>query len=126
MENGSGGPIAMLVWLLVIIAVLAGVWKTFTKAGQPGILSIIPFVNIYIMLKIAGRPGWWLILFLIPLVNLIIGIIMYIDLAKSFGKGAGFGLGLLFLGFIFFPILGFGSATYQGPAAAPGGGEAEG
>ena len=52
---------------------------------------------------------------LIPLVNLIIFIIVCIDIAKSFGEG--FGLGRLFLGFIFYPILGFGSARYQGPSA---------
>ena len=56
---------------------------------------------------------------LIPLVNFIILIILFIDLAKSFGKGVGFGIGLILLPIIFFPILGFGSATYQGPAAAP-------
>ena len=54
---------------------------------------------------------------LIPFVNFVICIILCIDLAKSFGKGAGFGIGLAFLGIIFFPILGFGSAQYQGPAA---------
>ena len=54
---------------------------------------------------------------LIPLVNFIVCIILCIDLAKSFGKGVGFGIGLALLGFIFFPILGFGSAQYQGPAA---------
>jgi hypothetical protein len=75
-------------------------------------------VNVYTLLKIAGRPGWWLLLLLIPLVNLIIGILLALDLAKSFGKGAGFGLGLAFLGPIFYPILGYGSATYKGPAAA--------
>jgi hypothetical protein len=58
---------------------------------------------------------------LIPLVNFIIAIILLIDLAKSFGKGVGFGIGLLLLPFIFFPILGFGSAQYQGPTAgSPG------
>jgi hypothetical protein len=54
---------------------------------------------------------------LIPFVNFIVGIILSIDLAKSFAKGVGFGLGLALLGFIFWPILGFGSAQYQGPAA---------
>jgi hypothetical protein len=64
------------------------------------------------------RTAWlWVILLLIPFVNFIIGIILSIDLAKSFGKGVGFGLGLALLGFIFWPILGFGSAQYQGPAA---------
>ena len=55
---------------------------------------------------------------LIPIVNFILAIVLCIDLAKSFGKGAGFGIGLALLGVIFFPILGFGSGQYQGPAAA--------
>ena len=92
-------------------------WKMFTKAGQPGWASIIPIYNIYIWCKIVGRPWWWILLMLIPFVNFIICIILCIDLAKSFGKGVGFGLGLAFLGIIFFPILGFGSAQYQGPSA---------
>jgi hypothetical protein len=69
------------------------------------------------MLDIVGRPLWWIVLFLIPLVSLVVAIIVAIDMAKSFGKDTLFGLGLAFLGFIFYPMLGFGDATYQGPAA---------
>jgi hypothetical protein len=108
-----GGCIGLVIGLIIIIAM----WKVFTKAGQPGWAAIIPIFNLYILCKIAGRPGWWLILMLIPFVNFIIFIIVSIDIAKNFGKGVGFGLGLAFLGFIFFPVLGFGSATYQGGAA---------
>lgn len=89
----------------------------FTKANQPGWAILIPIYNFYILLKIAGRPGWWLLLFLIPLVNLVICFMVALDIAKSFGKGTGFGLGLFFLSFIFYPILGFGSAAYQGAPA---------
>ncbi len=98
----------------LLFLIIAGFWKVFTKAGQPGWASIVPIYNAYILLKIAGKPGWWLVLFLIPIVNLVIGIIVAIDLAKAFGKGTGFGVGLAFLGVIFYPILGFGDATYQG------------
>jgi hypothetical protein len=70
-------------------------------------------------LQIVRRPIWWIVLFLIPLANLIVAILTFIDLAKVFGKGAGFGIGLALLGFIFFPILGFGDAQYQAaPATA--------
>jgi len=93
-------------------------WKVFTKAGQPGWASIIPIYNLYVWCKIVGRPWWWILLMLIPFVNFIILIILCIDMAKSFGKGAGFGIGLAFLGIIFWPILGFGSAQHQGPAVA--------
>jgi hypothetical protein len=116
-EGQPPSPIAMLISLLVALLVIVAMWKVFTKAGQPGWASIIPIYNIYIWCKIVGRPGWWVILMLIPFVNFIILIILSIDMAKSFGKGVGFGLGLAFLGIIFLPILGFGSAQYQGPAA---------
>ena len=77
-----------------------------------------PYLHLYIWCKIVGRPAWWIILMLIPFVNIIVGIVLCIDMAKSFGKGVGFGIGLVFLGIIFLPILGFGSAQYQGAAAA--------
>jgi Family of unknown function (DUF5684) len=110
-------PAVMIISLLVTVLVIAAMWKVFAKAGQPGWAAIIPIVNIYFLCKVAGRPGWWLILMFIPIVNFVIWIILSIDVAKNFGKGAGFGLGLAFLWVIFFPILGFGSATYQGSAA---------
>ena len=92
-------------------------WKIFVKAGQPGWAAIIPIYNAYILTKIVGRPWWWLLLMLIPFVNIVIAIILAIDLAKSFGKGGGFAVGLILLGFVFYPILAFGDARYQGPAA---------
>lgn len=112
--GAAGGLIGLVIGLVIIIAM----WKVFSKAGQPGWAAIIPIYNIYVLCKVAGRPGWWLLLMLIPFVNFIIFIIICIDIAKNFGKGAGFGLGLALLGVIFFPILGFGNAQYQGGAAA--------
>ena len=111
--NGAGGPILMIVVLAIAVVVVAGFWKTFAKAGKPGWGAIIPIYNGILLLEIAGRPIWWIILLLIPLVNIVVGIIVSIDVAKNFGKGVGFGLGLVFLGFIFYPILGFGSAQYR-------------
>ncbi len=116
MQDGGGGGVGfvfLLIWLLVLVVVIAGFWKTFVKAGKPGIVSIIPIANIVFLLEIAGRPIWWVILFFIPLVNLIIVIVVSIDVARKFGKGPGFGLGLAFLGMIFYPILGFGDAKYS-------------
>ena len=110
-------PVSIIFGLLVALLLIVAMWKVFTKAGQPGWASIIPIYNLYIWCKIVGRPWWWILLMLIPFVNFIICIILCIDLAKSFGKGVGFGIGLALLGIIFFPILGFGSAQYQGPAA---------
>ena len=107
----------LLCELAIVVLIIAGFWKVFTKAGQPGWAAIVPIYNLYILLKIAGKPGWWILLFFIPLVNLIIAILVAIEVAKAFGKGTGFGLGLAFLGFIFYPILGFGDATYRGAPA---------
>ncbi|MFB1480183.1 DUF5684 domain-containing protein [Corallococcus sp. RDP092CA] len=122
----SAGPFAIvmsIIYLAVIAVAIAGMWKMFVKAGQPGWAAIVPIYNLYILLTIVGRPIWWLALFLLcPPAGLIAGIIVSIDLARSFGKGTGFGIGIALLGFIFIPMLGFGDAQYQGPAAAGGGG----
>lgn len=122
-QSGNlGGGIAALalvaVYIAVIVLIIVGVWKTFVKAGQPGWACLVPFYNMYIMCKIAGRPGWWIVLMFIPIVSIVFVVIVMVDIATSFGKSALFGVGLVLLGFIFFPILGFGTAEYQGPAAA--------
>jgi Family of unknown function (DUF5684) len=97
---------------------IAALWKVFTKAGQPGWASIVPIYNLIILLNIVGKPLWWIILLMIPLVNIYAIFVIAIGLAKSFEKSTGFGIGLVFLSVIFYPILGFGSARYIGPAAA--------
>jgi hypothetical protein len=116
-DGSGGGMVGGLIYLIVVVLVIAGLWKVFAKAGQPGWAAIIPIYNMVVLMKIAGKPAWWVILLFIPVVNFIILIIAWFGVAKSFGKGAGFGLGLTFLSPIFIPILGFGSATYNGPSA---------
>jgi len=104
-----------LFWLIFAVLVIAGLWKTFKKAGRPGWAAIIPFYNLYIMIKIAGKPGWWLLLYFIPIISLIIHIIISISFAKAYGRSTAFGLILIWL---FLPIgaliLGFGKSTYKG------------
>jgi hypothetical protein len=108
----------LLVALVWTVAIIAGLWKMFEKAGEPGWAAIVPFYNIYVMLKIAGRPAWWLILFFVPFVSIIFAIIVAIDLAKVFGQSAVFGVVLNFLLMgIGYLILGFGDARYQRPMA---------
>lgn len=107
------GLVLLLVYAGVIIAFIASFWKMFVKAGQPGWASIIPIYNIYVLLKIVCRPSWWLLLYIIPAVNIIISIIVTLDLAKRFDKGTGFAIGLILLPIIFYPILGFGDSTYK-------------
>jgi hypothetical protein len=115
---GAGG---FVLWVIVYIAFALPLWAVFKKAGsEMAWAAFVPIVNVYELLKIVGRPGWWLILYLVPLVNIVIAIIVWNDLSKSFGKGVGFTIGLIFLSWIFLAILGWGSATYQGPGAATG------
>ncbi len=105
----------IIFYVLIMLLMLASMWKIYTKAGKPGWAILVPIYNIIVLLEIAGKPWWWLFLFMIPVVNFVCMIIVYVELAKSFGKGTGFAMGLLFLNVIFFPILAFGDATYVGP-----------
>ena len=113
----TGGAVAIItvgmIELAIGVLIVVAMWKVFAKAGRPGWASLIPFYNAWVMCEIAGRPGWWLFLLFVPFLNLVIAIIIMIELAKRFGKGGGFAVGLLLLGPIFFPILAFGDSTYQ-------------
>ena len=107
------------IYIVAVIVMIVAQWKLFSKAGKPGWASLVPVYNTVVLLEIVGRPIWWILLLMIPCTAPIILVIMAVDLAKSFGKGGGFTVGLILLGIVFFPILAFGSAQYQGPAAAP-------
>ncbi len=110
-----------VVWLILAIA---GYWKVFNKAGEAGWKSIVPIWNTLVWLKIIGRPWWWLLLFLIPVVNLVVLVVCMLDTSKSYGHGFGFAVGLLFLTPLFFIILGWGKSAYIGPrgvSVAPAG-----
>ncbi|MEK6477993.1 DUF5684 domain-containing protein [Catalinimonas sp. 4WD22] len=106
----------VIIYLAVIVLIIASMWKIFTKAGKPGWASIIPIYNIIILLEIVGKPAWWIILYFIPLVNIVAAVWTTNLLSKSFGNSEGFTIGLLLLSFVFYPVLAFGSSTYQGPA----------
>jgi len=111
--------VLILFGLAIAVILIAAMWKIFEKAGQEGWKAIIPLYNFYVLLKIVGKPGWWLLLCLIPFVNYVFVIWTYNMLSKSFGKDEGFTVGLVLLGFIFLPILGFGPAKYLGPFGDP-------
>lgn len=113
-------PYVLAFFHAILVLIIAGMWKIFTKAGQPGWAAIIPIYNTYILLKIVKKPVWWLLILLIPLVGIpamLVGIIPLIivthNLSRRFHKGTGFTLGLITLPFIFYPILGFGDAVYD-------------
>jgi hypothetical protein len=122
-DSGDGAALGglllvyFLFWGAIAVIQIAGMWKAFDKAGEPGWAAIIPIYNIWIMIKIADKEGWWLILFLIPCVNIVAAIVVMMAFAEKFGKEAIYGLGLAFLGVIFWPMLGFGSSQYVGAGA---------
>jgi hypothetical protein len=121
-EGGGGiiaaiGAVGLLIELAVIVVVIAGLWKTFDKAGEPGWAAIVPIYNLIVLVKIAGKETWWVILLILPCINFIMMFPVSIAVAEKFGKSTGFGIGLALLPFIFYPILGFGSAQYQGARA---------
>jgi len=121
----SGGPglvgalvggVFALVWLVVALVMVVSMWKIFTKAGEPGWAAIVPIYNLIVLLKIVGRPVWWILIFFVcsPVAMIIISL----DLAKVFGKSTGFAVGLILLGPIFLPMLAFGDARYTAPPPA--------
>lgn len=111
------GVVMCIVYVALIVAIIAGVWKTFEKAGEPGWAAIVPIYNGMVLAKIAGKEMWWGLLLIIPCVGIVISFILCIEVAKRFGKDTLFGILLALFGFIFFPVLGFGSAQYQKSSA---------
>ena len=103
---------ALLIPIAIVILFIASYWVIYTKAGEAGWKCLIPIYNLIVLLKIINKPVWWIILILIPLVNIVIAILVNIALAKAFGKGTGFGIGLTLLAIIFAPLLAFGDAEY--------------
>lgn len=114
----SMGALVVLAYLSVIVLVIVSIWKIFEKAGKPGWAVIVPIYNMIVLLEIVKKPVWWIVLMLIPFVNIVIAIIVYVELAKTFGKSAGFGIGMIFLSFIFLPLLAFGEDQYLDGAAS--------
>ncbi|MGM9476786.1 DUF5684 domain-containing protein [Pedobacter sp. GSP4] len=112
------GVVGGIIYLAIIVIFIAGMWKVFEKAGKPGWAAIIPIYNLIILLEIVGKPMIWILWLIIPCVNIVFAIWLYNLVSKSFGKSEGFTIGLVIFPFIFWPILGFGSATYLGPSAA--------
>ena len=106
--------IPTIISLVLCVFVLVCMWIIFRKANKPGWAAIVPFYNLYVMFEITWGSGWRFLLMLIPIYNIILSIQTQIRLAKAFGKGGGFAAGLIFLPYIFIPILAFSGASYQG------------
>ncbi|MCI0573855.1 MAG: DUF5684 domain-containing protein [Myxococcaceae bacterium] len=114
-------PAAMLVVSIIYLGIIAlyivAAWRVYAKAGQPGWAALVPVYNIVVWLRIIQRPAWWTLMMFIPVVNIFFVLIASVDTARAFGKGTGYGLGLFFLNFIFWPMLAFGDAKYVGGTA---------
>jgi hypothetical protein len=111
------GGVFFLIWLAILVLVIASLWKIFDKAGKPGWAAIVPIYNLVILLEIIRKPIWWIVLFLVPCVNVVAAVLVAVELAKCFGKGVGFAIGMILLPFVFYPMLAFGDARYTPPAA---------
>lgn len=114
------GGMVLFLTIFVAIAIAVGIlqivatWKLYKKAGEKGWAAIVPFYNLYVMVKIAWGNGWLFLLYLVPMGNIVFAIGTYVKLARAFGKDGGYAVGLIFLPYVFLSILGFGKAEYQG------------
>jgi len=114
---GAAAVTGLVAGAIGYVVVALGLMGVFTKAGKPGWAAFVPIYNVIVLLEVVGRPLWWFVLLLVPGVNVVVGIIVLNDLAKSFGHGTGFTVGLVLLSVVFTWILWLGSSTYRGPAA---------
>lgn len=105
----------LIVLTPLIISLVIGNWNLFKKAGKPGWASIVPIYSTYCSFEIAMGHGWYFLLLCIPFVNIYIKIKQSMCLARAFGKGIAFGMGLLFIPFVFIPVIGIGDLKYLGP-----------
>ena len=112
-EGAGSTNIELFVTLGLIIFIFAGLWKVFEKAGKPGWAAIIPIYNLYVLVKVSGNAWYWFALFFVPVINFFATLKISIDIAGKFNKGILFGLGLTFISFIFYPLLGFGGYQYN-------------
>jgi hypothetical protein len=109
----GGGGILFLIYLAVWIVNIVGYWIVFRKADQPGWAAIIPIYSTIVLLRVVGRPWWWLLLLWLPPLY----VIVYLDLAKSFRRSLWFGIWMaMFLSIILVPVIAFGASRYHGAA----------
>ena len=108
------GVVSWIISMAVCVVMIIAMWKIFKKAGKKGWEAIVPIYNIIVMFEISNIPVWQIVFYFIPFANIYIMFKQYIELAKKFGKSAGFGVSTAFFPFVCLPILGFGSAKYEG------------
>lgn len=109
---GSLGIMWLFILVFVVLTIVA-MWKIFTKAGEAGWKSIIPIYNYIVLLQIVGLHPALVLLCLVPFGAFVLSILIAVKLAKAFGKGTGFIIGLILVAPIFYLMLGFGKAEYD-------------
>ena len=115
----TSNPVFWVVYGVVILLEIIVFWRVFTKAGRPGWAAIIPIYNIYTLVKVGGKSGWYVLGFLVPILNLVLSILLALGVAEKFGKSGTFGVvGLWLFSFIGYIILAFGGAQYVGEKPA--------
>lgn len=115
--DDTGGMLGFIVSILVLAIVIAGLWKAFEKADEPGWAAIVPLYNLWVMVRISDNDWWWFLLFLIPIVQIIALIKVSVDVSEQFGQGLLFGIGLWLVPVVFWPLLGFGDYEYRKSSA---------
>lgn len=113
--------IYLILSLLITAAIIVGIWKMFEKAGEGGWKSLIPFYNMYILYKISWGNGLLFLLLFLPIIDIVMIIVTPFKTAKAYGLHPLYGVGLLLLPVIFYPVIGLGSSRYIGPDGKPEG-----
>ncbi|MEF9969121.1 MAG: DUF5684 domain-containing protein [Ruthenibacterium sp.] len=106
--------IALIGFAAGLLMSIIGMWVVFTKASRPGWAAVVPFYNMYTEFQIAWGSGWLFLLLMVPVADVVVFIMLQLKLAKAFGKGNGFAIGLILLNPLFTLMLAFGDAKYQG------------
>jgi hypothetical protein len=112
----SMGPLEIAILVVSLVATviqIAGMWKTFSKAGERGWGAIVPIYNVYLMIKVADKPWYWILLFLIPVVNVILYLYIQWEVGDKFGFGVLGKLVFMILAPLSYVATGFGSYTYK-------------
>ena len=97
-----------------IIFLIVVYWRVHAKAGWPGWTVFVPIYNTYVDVKIAGKPGWWLVLLFLPIAQFVAIFLMCLSMAERFDKSAWFGLGLFLFPPVFLTALAFDDSQYVG------------
>ena len=108
----------------VLFALYVVPWcGVFHRAGKRWWVALVPVINVLVLLRVVGRPWWWLVLLVVPFVGVAVWVVICLDVAESFGHGLPYTIGLVFLPFVFAVLLWLGRNDYTGPAtrrSAPG------